>query len=189
MDPKATFADCLNIYVEPNLNIGNEDVLYLRRKWASDAVEGLGKSESSGGPLKRESPGPAGEVGDANLHPPNGLLYGMVEEVGFPRRKRGEHARASKGAQAKPLKKADAFSRTVTREALDVARYVTDMTAQLEAMAIASRLDLLAYFLGMARAESELFVRTNAAPEADREDDEVYQESESHTAEEEKSFD
>jgi hypothetical protein len=148
------------------------------------------RANRRGRTVKRESPGPTGGIGDADLHPPNGLLYGMVEEVGFPRRKRGEHARASKGAQAKPLKKADASSRTVTRKALDVARYVTDMTAQLEAMAIASHLDLLAYFLGMARAESELFVRTNAAPEADREDDEVYQDSsESHTAEEEKSFD
>jgi hypothetical protein len=53
----------------------------------------------------------------------------------------------------------------VTREGLDVARYIADMTAQLEAMAIAARLDLLAYFLGMARAESELFVRTNAVAE------------------------
>jgi hypothetical protein len=55
----------------------------------------------------------------------------------------------------------------VAREALDVARYITDMTAQLEAMAIAARLDLLAYFLGMARAESELFVRTNTVAESE----------------------
>jgi hypothetical protein len=48
------------------------------------------------------------------------------------------------------------------REALDVARYVTDMTAQLEAMAVAARLDLLAYFLGMAKAEGDMFVRGNA---------------------------
>ena len=40
------------------------------------------------------------------------------------------------------------------------------MTAQLEAMAIAARLDLLAYFLGMAKAESEIYVRTNAVAEA-----------------------
>jgi hypothetical protein len=59
----------------------------------------------------------------------------------------------------------------VTREALDVARYITDMTAQLEAMAIAGRLDLLAYFLGMARAESEIYVRTNAVEEAARVDE------------------
>jgi hypothetical protein len=58
----------------------------------------------------------------------------------------------------------------VTREALDVARYITDMTAQLEAMAIAGRLDLLAYFLGMARAESEIYVRTNAVAEAERDE-------------------
>jgi hypothetical protein len=45
------------------------------------------------------------------------------------------------------------------------------MTAQLEAMAIAGRLDLLAYFLGMARAESEIYVRTNAVAEAERADE------------------
>jgi hypothetical protein len=45
------------------------------------------------------------------------------------------------------------------------------MTAQLEAMAIAARLDLLAYFLGMARAESEIYVRTNAVAEAERADE------------------
>ena len=48
------------------------------------------------------------------------------------------------------------------REALEVARYVTDMTVQLEAMAVAARLDLLAYFLGMAKAEGNLFIRDNA---------------------------
>ena len=53
-----------------------------------------------------------------------------------------------------------------------MARYITDMTAQLEAMAIAARLDLLAYFLGMARAESEIYVRTNAVAEAERADEE-----------------
>ncbi len=34
------------------------------------------------------------------------------------------------------------------------------MTSQLEAMALAADLDLLAYFLGMARSEADLFVRT-----------------------------
>jgi len=57
--------------------------------------------------------------------------------------------------------------------AVDVARYVADMTAQLEAMASSARLDLLAYFLGMAKAESELFARTNPAegPEASADDE------------------
>ncbi len=74
---------------------------------------------------------------------------------------------------AKPLKRADdASQRSVTREALDVARYILDMTAQLEAMATAARLDLLAYFLGMAKAESEMFVRTSAPAKAEFEDDE-----------------
>jgi hypothetical protein len=59
-----------------------------------------------------------------------------------------------------------------TREALEVAGYVSDMTAQLEAMALAAGLDLLAYFLGMARSEADLFVRTNAGPEGEVEEDE-----------------
>ena len=46
------------------------------------------------------------------------------------------------------------------------------MTAQLEAMAIAARLDLLAYFLGMAKAESEIYVRTSAVADAEGADDE-----------------
>jgi len=63
----------------------------------------------------------------------------------------------------------------VTREALDVARYITDMTAQLEAMAVAARLDLLAYFLGMAKAESEIYVRTNALAEVERAEEDSYE--------------
>jgi hypothetical protein len=95
----------------------------------------------------------------------------MAEELGFPRRKRTEYGRAAKSAFVRPLRKANDPSHVaVTREALDVARYITDMTAQLEAMAIAGRLDLLAYFLGMARAESEIYVRTNAVAEAERDE-------------------
>ena len=104
-----------------------------------------------------------------------GQLDRMAEEIGFPRRKRGD-GRAGKSSPARPLKRADdPSSGAVTREALDVARYITDMTAQLEAMAIAARLDLLAYFLGMARAESEIFVRTNAVAEVERADEESYE--------------
>jgi hypothetical protein len=96
-----------------------------------------------------------------------GQLYRMTEETGFPRRKRGD-GRAGKITLARPLKGGDPSGAAVTREALDVARYITDMTTQLEAMAIAARLDLLAYFLGMAKAESEIYVRTNAVAEAER---------------------
>jgi hypothetical protein len=56
----------------------------------------------------------------------------------------------------------------MTREALDVARYIAGMTAQLEAAAIAARLDRLAYFLGMEEVESEIFLRAYFAPEAER---------------------
>jgi hypothetical protein len=99
----------------------------------------------------------------------------MAEELGFPRRKRGE-GRARRSAPARTLKRADdPFGGAVTREALDVARYITDMTAQLEAMAMAARLDLLAYFLGMAKAESEIYVRTNAVAEAKHLGEEPYE--------------
>lgn len=39
--------------------------------------------------------------------------------------------------------------------AAEVARYIADMTAQMASMARAAKLDLLAYFLSMANAESE----------------------------------
>jgi hypothetical protein len=94
----------------------------------------------------------------------------MADELGFPRRRRGEHGRAGKSSPSKK-RAGDPSQGIVTREALDVANYITDMTAQLEAMAIAANLDLLAYFLGMAKAESELFVRTNAVAEAERASD------------------
>jgi hypothetical protein len=103
-----------------------------------------------------------------------GRLCRMTEELDFVRRKRVD-GRAGKSAPARPLKRADLSGRTVTREALDVARYITDMTAQLEAMAIAARLDLLAYFLGMAKAESEIYVRTNAVAEAEDLGEEPYE--------------
>jgi len=112
----------------------------------------------------------SGESEGVCLTPPNGLTYMMSDELGFPRRKRGEHGKAGNSASARVPKRADDPSRgLVAREALDVAHYITDMTAQLEAMAVAAHLDLLAYFLGMAKAESELFVRTNAVAEAERE--------------------
>ena len=52
--------------------------------------------------------------------------------------------------------------------ALEVARYVTDMTAQLEVMAVTAGLDALAYFLGMVKAESDLFLRSNSQAEGFR---------------------
>jgi hypothetical protein len=55
-------------------------------------------------------------------------------------------------------------------EALDVARYVTDMAARLEAMAVAARLGPLACFLRMVKAEGDLFIRGNTqadSPETD----------------------
>jgi hypothetical protein len=68
---------------------------------------------------------------------------------GFPSRKR-----VNRGHDVAP------------REAIDVALYVTAMAEQLETMAVAARLDLLAYFLGMAKAQGDLFVRANAQADA-----------------------
>jgi hypothetical protein len=48
-----------------------------------------------------------------------------------------------------------------------VARYIADMAGQLEAMANAARLDLVAYFLAMARAESESAARAADASHDD----------------------
>src|SRR5580692_7546212 len=83
--------------------------------------------------------------------------------------KRGDR-RAERSAPARSPRRADDPSHgAVRREALDVARYITGMTAKLEAVAIAARLDRLVYFLAMAKAESEIFVRTYGTERAEGE--------------------
>ena len=52
-------------------------------------------------------------------------------------------------------------------DAAAVAGYIADMTKQLESMARAAGLDLLAYFLAMSRAEANT-TRGGAAEEADQ---------------------
>jgi hypothetical protein len=92
----------------------------------------------------------------------------MAAEAGFVRSKPGD-GRAGKSARARSPRRADDPSRVaVTREVLDTARYIIDMTAQLEAAAITAHLDRLAYFLGMANLESEMFVRTYEAAQGVR---------------------
>ena len=96
----------------------------------------------------------------------------MAEEVGFRTGKRRD-GRAGRSAPTRSPRRADDPSHeAVTREALDVAHYITDVTTQLEAVAIAARLDRLAYFLGMVKMECETFVRTYVAPEAERAEEE-----------------
>jgi|SRR5271166_6226345 len=90
----------------------------------------------------------------------------MAGDSGFPRRRSTAQGRPAKGFGAPAAAKRAVPDRAAVPEALDVARYVADMTTQLEAMAIAARLDLLAYFLGMAKAESEVIVRTSAPERA-----------------------
>ncbi len=94
----------------------------------------------------------------------------MNGSYGFSRRKREASRRTvATGVAAASSRQRGAAPGNATREALDIALYVVDMTAQLEAMAAAVDLDLLAYFLGMARAEAELFLRitAEAAPTPD----------------------
>ena len=52
----------------------------------------------------------------------------------------------------------------MTREVLDVARYITDVTAQLEALAIAAHLDQLAYFLGTGKRKAKYWFASAASP-------------------------
>lgn len=91
----------------------------------------------------------------------------MVGHHGYPRRKHAAHARSPHEPEDTSQGRSEPVT---TRESLDVAGYVSDMTAQLEAMALAAGLDLLAYFLGMARSEADLFVRTNAGPDGEADD-------------------
>src|ERR1700722_15973506 len=76
-----------------------------------------------------------------------------------PKREDGSAARS---APARSPRRAGKPSHgAVTREELDAARYIAGMTAKLEAVAIAARLDRLVYFLGRGKGESEIFVRTH----------------------------
>ena len=99
-------------------------------------------------------------------------FYWMAEEVGFLRHKPGGGRGGKRAPPRSPRRADDPSHGAVTREVLDVARDIAGMTAQLEAVAIAARLDRLVYFLGMVRVESEIFVRTHGAERAGAESDE-----------------
>ncbi len=79
-----------------------------------------------------------------------------------PRRKSARPAPAAARLQRSPRA-------SPTRDALDVASYIAELAAQLEAMALAADLDLLAYLLGMARSEADLVCAS--AESADRWED------------------
>jgi hypothetical protein len=98
----------------------------------------------------------------------------MAEKVGFPGRKHG-NGKTGESCPARPIRAGDPSHRVVTRDALDVARFIAGMAAQFEAMAIAAHLDQVAFFLGIAKAESEIAVRTSAVAEAQRAEEESYE--------------
>ena len=54
-----------------------------------------------------------------------------------------------------PRAKTKSANAAASEDARSVARYLTDMTGQLETMARAAKLELVAYLLAMARAEAE----------------------------------
>jgi len=95
----------------------------------------------------------------------------MVSHEGYPRRKQPLRGRRKPESARHASSSTEPTTGVATREALDIASYVSDMTAQLEAMAQAAGLDLLSYFLGMSRSEADLFIRTNAGPEGEPTDD------------------
>jgi hypothetical protein len=93
--------------------------------------------------------------------------------MGFMKPKR-EDGRAARSAPATSPRRPDKPSHgAATREEeLDAARYIAGMTAKLEAVAVAARLDRLVYFLGMVKVESEIFVRTHGTERAEEESNE-----------------
>jgi hypothetical protein len=93
-----------------------------------------------------------------------GQFYRMADEVGFPRHKPRDGRAGKRGPPRSQIRADDPSHGVVTWEVLDVACYITDVTAQLEALAITAHLHRLAYLLGMAKVESERIVRTNGTP-------------------------
>ena len=83
-------------------------------------------------------------------------FYSRAEEVGFPRRKHRNGKTGESGPARPPIRARNPSRGVVTRKAFDVARYLADMAAQLEAMALAAHLDQVALVLGMAKTESEI---------------------------------
>src|SRR5277367_3448504 len=67
-----------------------------------------------------------------------GQVYRMTEEVGFLRHKPGGGRGGKRAPPRSPRRAHDPSHRAVTREVLDVARCITDVTAQLEALAMSS---------------------------------------------------
>src|ERR1700722_4015307 len=85
-----------------------------------------------------------------------------------------EDGRAARSAPARSPRSADnpSYVAVTGEDGPAAARYFAGMTAKLEAVAIAARLDRLVYFLGMAKVESEIFVRVHGAERAEAESDE-----------------
>ncbi len=69
---------------------------------------------------------------------------------------------ARRSADTTPNREAPSQARTPGNNAAAVADYVAAITAELAAMAGAARLDLLTYFLNMARLEAEFLAREHA---------------------------
>lgn len=76
-----------------------------------------------------------------------------------PRRQTANPDDAQPGIVHDPVAAGLAFGRKLERDVGAVAEYIADMTAELAALAGAARLDMLTYFLNMARLEAEFHQR------------------------------
>lgn len=73
--------------------------------------------------------------------------------------KRSHQARAKPAPTPTPPKHNAAARRERLEAEAEIAGYIAQLTAEMSAMAETSRLDLLAYFLSLARLEAETIVR------------------------------
>ena len=89
------------------------------------------------------------------------VYAGIMHLPAFSSEKRGPQSERGRGEN-----RAAWVRRSDGSEA--VARYLADMTAQLESMARAADLDLLAYLLAMARSEADAVSRKVARAASDR---------------------
>ena len=79
------------------------------------------------------------------------VYAGITHVPAFSSEKRGPPSERGRGDRAAWVRRSDGSEA--------VARYLADMTAQLESMARAADLELLAYLLAMARSEADSISR------------------------------
>jgi hypothetical protein len=77
-----------------------------------------------------------------------------------PRTKTSPTAKAKSSAQNNSMPCASSADLRQQKQ-IDTARYIAELSAEMAAMAGSERMDVLAYFLSMARVEAELCARNH----------------------------